>query len=473
MTPRRTILVPALVLFIVLAWVFFSGRKDPLYRAGVARADVTPDAPVRLTGYAGRPGPHTGVAQRLWAKALAITGANEAPALWLTLDNCGLSREVWLQLRDRIHRRTGVAQERIVLTISHTHSAPATTGWAPFIQPENLTAAESAAIDAYTRTLLDKMESVAAQALGNTFPAHLSWTEGRAGFAANRRTAGGPVDHALPVLAVHDGSGNLRALVTSYACHCTTCGGGLMQTCGDWAGYAQEALEREHPGAQAMIAIGCGADSNPSPRGGEDQGLALARQHGEALATEVRRLLSKPLHPLRGKLEARTVSAPLPFVPHFTREQLQQRAQQRDITGRHAKYWLALYDSGAKPPSHLEYEVTAWNFGSELAFVFLPGEVVVDYGLRLKRELDTSRLWVNSYSQWVPCYIPSRRILAEGGYEAETSLWYYNRPARLAPETEDTIISAVHEVVPDGFAADDHAPANAPTPPAVPPVPHQ
>jgi hypothetical protein len=78
---------------------------------------------------------------------------------------------------------------------------------------------------------------------------------------------------------------------------------------------------------------------------------------------------------------------------------------------------------------------------------------VVDYALRLKREFDHTRLWVNGYSNYVPCYIPSSRILKEGGYEAETSLWYYDRPARLSTNTEQLIISAVHQIVPGEFAA--------------------
>jgi hypothetical protein len=409
--------------------------------------DVTPSEPVRLTGYAGRSGPHTGVVQRLWAKALAIGGAGDEPALWLTLDNCGITRELWLELRSRISERTGVPPERFVMTISHTHSAPATTGWAPFIQPENLTSAETAAIDDYTRGLLDKLESVAVSALEHKFPATLSWHEGRVGFAANRRTPGGPVDHALPVLKVTDLDGNLRALAASYACHCTTCGGGVMQVCGDWAGYAQEALERDHQGAVALIAIGCGADSNPSPRGGEDGGIALARQHGESLAAEVRRLLAEPFRPLPGHLTAAQVKAPLPFTPHFTREEWKQRSLAPDIVGRHARHWLACIDSGEVLPSHLDYDITAWRFGDELSLLFLPGEVVVDYSLRLKREAGAAPLWVNAYSNWVPCYIPSRRILSEGGYEAESSLWYYNRPARLAPESEEILVQAAQQAL--------------------------
>src|SRR5207237_433191 len=86
--------------------------------------------------------------------------------------------------------------------------------------------------------------------------------------------------------------------------------------------------------------------------------------------------------------------------------------------------------------------------------VFLAGEVVVDYELRLKKEFDSTRLWVNAYANDVPCYIPSKRVLAEGGYEAEDSLWYYDRPAKFRPEAEDKIIAAVHSIMPKDFLFD-------------------
>ena len=59
-----------------------------------------------------------------------------------------------------------------------------------------------------------------------------------------------------------------------------------------------------------------------------------------------------------------------------------------------------------------------WVFGDSLALVFLAGEVVVDYALRIGWEGDSARLWVVAYSNDVPCYIASKRVLAEGGYEA-------------------------------------------------------
>ncbi len=63
----------------------------------------------------------------------------------------------------------------------------------------------------------------------------------------------------------------------------------------------------------------------------------------------------------------------------------------------------------------------------------------------------SERLWIAAYSNDVPCYIPSRRILSEGGYEADFSMTYYGRPSRLAPATEDLIIQAVHAILPAPF----------------------
>src|SRR5260370_36685770 len=90
--------------------------------------------------------------------------------------------------------------------------------------------------------------------------------------------------------------------------------------------------------------------------------------------------------------------------------------------------------------------------------VFLAGEVVVDYALRLYRELDASRLWVFAYTNDLPCYIPSERILREGGYEGGGAMVYYARPARLKPGIEDKIDEAERSLVPPAFSAHAAAP---------------
>jgi hypothetical protein len=234
----------------------------------------------------------------------------------------------------------------------------------------------------------------------------------------------------------------------SYACHCTTLGAAPNHICGDWAGYAREYLERDHPGAVVLVAPACGGDANPNPR----PGLEFAQQHGNAISTAVNALLQQPLTPLRDKLACRVKPIALPFDTLPSREQWTAQAQSNNqYVAYHAKKNLARLDRGEKLPTELPYLVQTWNFGKELALVFLPGEVVVDYSLRLKREYDASRLWVNAYANDVPCYIPSRRIWREGGYEGGYAMIYYDRPTRLAEGTEELIVSTVHELLPREF----------------------
>ncbi len=424
------------------------------FQIGAARIDITPDYPVRLTGYAARKGESELPGLKLWAKALAIGSDADGPTLLITVDNCGVCANIIDEVAARLKTKAGLLRERIAVSSSHTHSAPQTLGFAPNIFVMDLPDSQNAAIARYTRQLTDKIEQVALAALKDRRPARLFWSEGKAGFAANRRTRGGPVDHSLPVLCARGVDGKVRAVVANYACHCTTLGGEFNKTCGDWAGFAGETIERDHPGAIALVTIGCGADANPQPRGGQDFGLQFSKQHGEELAQAAGALLVNPMTPLRAKPVCQTKRIELPFQKHFTREEWEERAKKTGIVGYHAKKYLARLDRGETLPATLPYLVQTWSFGHQLALVFLNGEVVVDYALRLKKEFDPARLWVTGYANHVPCYIPSKRILQEGGYEAEDSLWYYDRPQRLAPESEDLIVAAVHDLLPKEFLLD-------------------
>ena len=82
---------------------------------------------------------------------------------------------------------------------------------------------------------------------------------------------------------------------------------------------------------------------------------------------------------------------------------------------------------------------------------FLPGEVVVDYSLRQKKEFDRSHLWVNAYANFVPCYIPSKRVWTEGAYEGGGAMIYYDWPTRLSESTEALIFNELYKIVPKAF----------------------
>jgi hypothetical protein len=77
----------------------------------------------------------------------------------------------------------------------------------------------------------------------------------------------------------------------------------------------------------------------------------------------------------------------------------------------------------------------------------LGGEVVIDYDLRAKSEYPKTKLIVAGYSNDVMCYIPSKRVLGEGGYEAVDSMIYYGQPGPFAPEVEEIIFDAIHKVM--------------------------
>jgi hypothetical protein len=431
--------------------------SPPALIVGVSEIDITPDQPIRLTGYGNRVEPASEVRQRLSARAIAF-GGGRGTAVLIAVDLIGVPRTV----SDGVARRlsdTGVTRAGLAVSATHTHTGPSLAGVLPYIFNAPVTAAQQATIDQYTASLTDRLERVARAALADRRPAQVAWGQGRAGFAANRRvlkggkwtgfgvTPDGAVDHDLPVLAVRGPEGELRAVLAGYACHATTLEGRDNFVHGDWPGAASELLRRRHPGAVVLVAIGTGADANPNPRGG---GIPDVERHAAAVADEVDRVLSTSLRPIRSAPRATFKYVDLPLAGLPSREDWTARANRDDPGGFQARDILRRLDRGERLATTAPYPVQTWAFGPDLAMVFLGGEVVADYGLRLKRELDAARLWVNAYSNDVAFYVASKRMIPEGGYEVDRSMVFYGQPAPLAEGTEDLIIRTVRESLP-GF----------------------
>ena len=408
------------------------------YRVGVAKIDITPSYPVRLSGFGGRRTESEGVAQHIWAKALAIDDGQ--PALLITVDNVGLPAWLSAELRQRLQKKANVDPDRVAITATHTHTAPMVRGMLSTLFGVPIPPEHQAHIDRYSTELLDKLEAVALAALGDRQPASLNWGIGRLDFATNRRTKGGPVDLDMPMLVVRDASHKIRAIYINYACHCVTLS--FNKISGDWAGFAQELIQQENPGAIALVSIGCGADANPSSGVTGDKVDIAARQGAEA-AAEVKRMLGGYLAPVHGAIRIASSSTELPLAPLPTEAEWEKRGLKTDAIGYHARVQRERLKQGQKLATAIPYQVQTWKFGNSLAMVFLPGEVVVDYALRLKRELDGLRLWLNAYSNDSPAYIPSERILKEGGYEGGGAMVYYDVPTPFQPGLETKIIGLV------------------------------
>lgn len=423
-------------------------------RVGLASRDITPDGPIWLSGYAARDHASERVAQKLEVAAVAFHDDSERLVI-VALDNCEVSRELCAPILAELEASHGLKPGSIVVVSSHTHSAPCLGGvLTAMFQFQGI---EKERVEAYTNKLRTALIDVVRGAVEDARPAHLHQGLGRAGFAMNRRqfladrvdfgeNPEGPVDHDVPVLRITTPEGVVRGIIFGYACHGTTISGkDWYEVSGDYMAFAREHIEAAFPGAKALYLTGCGADSNPSPRGS----LQLARQHGLELAGAVTGVLNRPLRVVNGPIRQAFVRLDLPLAPSPDRARLTSDANESSnphIRNR-ARIWLGLLDAGKPLPTTVSFPMAVVRLGSDLTFFFLGGEPVVDYSLRLKRLHAADHPWTVGYAYDVPCYIPTSRILREGGYEADSSLIYYGIYGPILGSAEAMIIEKFRELV--------------------------
>ena len=446
----------ALVLMLMFTLARAGAAPAPTsWQVGTGREVITPPAGVWMTGYAARNHPAEGTAQDLWAKALAFADPAGKRGVLITLDLCGITREITARVCAQLEKKHHLPPAAVMINVSHTHCSPWFEG--SIIGLRILPAEGLAKAEAYRRDLEAKIVRAADHALTHLAPATLAWGEDSASFGVNRRenpekemparraagTLRGPSDPRVPVLAVHDARGTLTALLVSYACHNTTLS--FYQWHGDYAGCAQAELEKRHPSATVLFALGCGADINPNPRGT----VELAQQHGVALADAADRALARPMTRLEGKFSAAAETITLSYARRPSAEQILE-AQQKEQPNRemHQAWAAAMNDQlkthGEIPLTH-PYPIQAWRLGN-LAWAALGGEVVIDYALRLRAE-NQGPLWVFGYSNDVMAYIPSERVLAEGRYEGDTSMIPYGRPGPWSAGLEEKIVRQTHALL--------------------------
>ena len=262
------------------------------YQAGIGRILITPDKPIYMSGYASRDHPSEGVIHDLWAKALAIEDHKGNRVVIVTTDLVGLPRSISDIVAARVEKVYGIDRAQLVLNSSHTHTGPLIRHNLEVmfeLGPE-----DSQVVADYAAALTEKLVMVVGAALKDLAPANLWFGNGRATFAINRRentpkgviigeNPAGPGDPDVPVLKVTAPDGKLRAVLFGYACHNTTLTGQFYRISGDYAGFAQIAIEEANPGATAMFIMLCGGDQNPEPRGT----IEIAAQHGRNFSEAV------------------------------------------------------------------------------------------------------------------------------------------------------------------------------------------
>jgi neutral ceramidase len=364
------------------------------WKAGTARVNITPQQFMGMAGYGGRTSPADGTFCDLWAKALVLEDANGSRALLLAMDLIGMDGPLSDRLCQTLAQGIGVKRSDIALCFSHTHTGPVVGRNLEPLHYRQLDDEQQHLIDTYAQHLVELLATCVKEAAEDLQPCQLSWGSGSTDFAVNRRNnperdvpklraAGllkGPVDHDVPVLAVRLPSGKLKAVVFGYACHATV----LSDTkwSGDYPGFAQRELESSFPGSTALFWAGCGADQNPLPR----RRLELAQQYGKRLADAVGGVLADEMTPVAGTLTTRFRKVPLALDTLPTAQELARDAQSENrFVRERAKMLLEKIESEGQLAASYPYPVGVWRIGDEVQFIFLGGEVVVDFSIRLKK----------------------------------------------------------------------------------------
>ena len=390
----------------------------------------------------------TGTMHDLWAKALVLEDENGEQAVLITTDLLEFPKKLSDQIRDNLEAEFNLSRAQIILSSSHTHSAPVLSGALYDIYP--LDSEQLEKIDQYSAKLADQIVELVGKAISSMQPAQLYSQNGVVRFQVNRRNnpAGtltrqtelnGPNDYAVPVIKVMDEAGGLMAVAFGYACHPTVLDG--YEWSGDYPGFAQIELEKSYPGTVAMFFQGTGADMNPLPR----RTVPLAQQYGEELAAAVRRVLNEDMQELPSILSTAYSEIELELNAPPTREELSRMVSEASgFQKQWAERMLGKMERGEPFRTSYPYPVQVWNLGTQ-PIVCMGGEVLVDYTISFKRIFGED-IFVMGFSNDGMAYIPSVRVLREGGYEGAVSQIVYGLPGTWKANIESKIIQGVMDL---------------------------
>lgn len=422
-------------------------RESEFWKIGVSQIKITPGESIWMGGYALRDHAAEGKLTDLWAKAIAFEDNEGKRSLLVTADIARFPKFVSDSIRNRLRASLGLEKAQIILNSSHTHTGPEMDVRHFYYR---INPGEREKIKEYAVFLQNQIVKAAEDAFGKMEPGLLFSGIGTARFAVNRRNnteasvknaheLNGPFDHAVPVIKAVNAAGKTIAIIFGYSCHPTVLSD--YNWSGDYPAFAQLELESNYPGAVAMFFQGAGGDQNPLPR----RSVSLAKKYGGELALAVQGVLEEKMNPVPPSLATAYSEIPLYFenappsleeLSKIIRDTGDTVANGLWIINKAKVLEAELLKKGSLMNSY-PYPVQVWKLGTLPLFV-LGGEIVVDYSIKIKR-LFGHEVFVLGYSNDVMEYIPSKRVLLEGGYEGARSP-IFTTPWRS--DIEDRIIGA-------------------------------
>lgn len=405
-------------------FLFFFGsfvQAQSVFRAGVARADITPPGSVELWGYSNRSGPATGTLDPLYARVLVISdGTHSVAVVALDLGRTFGPPQI-AALRDRV-RNERLADE-VMLMASHTHSAPVIED-------------EYTEIPEWEKRALDRIALAIREAHSRLVPARIGTGFGQATIGHNRRVVmsdgsvkmlwrnstyhqTGLIDPSVGVIRVDDLIGNPLAILVNYSCHPVVFGPDNLRYSADFPSAMTRYVESElRSGARSPICFfiqGAPGDINPFldktplPENADEEMTRVGVQLGREVARVTRTIVST--RPQRA--EVAFLSEELRFRNRWdldTLREMLKRAYGERLARRYERYVTPEFVT----------PVTTLVINREIALVGLPGEPFVGLQLALKQRSPLAATFLCGYTNGYYGYFPTISAAVSGGYGADT-----------------------------------------------------
>jgi len=384
-----------------------SAGGNQALKGGTARVDITPPVGCWLSGWASRDRPSEGVSDSLYAKAVVLSSGQTEIAI-VAADLIGIPAEIVAEVRKAVEQKTVIAQDNIMISASHTHFGPATgkyrfKNWK--VDPD------------YIEVLKEKLAAVVVMAHSGLTSVRVGSAKGKAPeLLYNRRTkrpdgkvvmtfalppaepdpSVGPVDPAVGVLRVEDSKGSLLASMINFACHPVSGGGHgegweswFYHISADYPSYATRVVEKIE-GGNCLFTLGTAGDMVPIRRG-----VSPRFEIGRALGGEALKKLQLMPISEEASLEAIRRQITLPM-----KKQLPENSNYEPQPGK----------------TEITTEIQGIRIG-ETVLIGLPGEVLVELGLEIKKRAGVEKLFLISMANDTIGYICHRQTYEEGGYE--------------------------------------------------------
>jgi neutral ceramidase len=416
--------------------VYPDERQKHILRAGAAQVDITPAPGIPLTGFILRQGSSTGIHDRLFAKALALE-ADGQQAVLIACDLLALDFPFVSSVRSSIHLATGIPEENIMITCTHTHSGPATT----FLR-------DCGEVDVtYLESLRLWVVGAVQESISNLCQVKMGVGRGHYDVGVrNRRQPEASTDTDLGVVCFRDDSGQLQAILVNYTCHpvCMDYTNRLISA--DYPGYLANILQ-EQTHAVVLFTNGAAGDINPERVGS----FTFAEDLGRGLAEETLRVLKTLEFRDEADLSITGMTLDLPLTPPPTSVELNQsisayrhKLMEAEAAGdvllsKLHKAMLGWAEDTllgtlrGNLPMVVAVELQLICLG-DVALVGIPGEMFCELGKEIKNWTSRHQVLVLGYTNNDIGYIPTREAYALGGYEINDAFKYYGYPAALAPE---------------------------------------